>query len=108
VDAVLAWAKVVPEDVPKEGAGEGLPDGRPVARDPLGALSEALEAVEGELDLFRDETLAPSRSPEDGPKVVLGEEAAAVPEARKEHHVPSGTRKRAPTGRGGTGSATCS
>src|SRR5581483_423898 len=107
VDPLLAGAQVVAEDVAEEWPRVRLAQACEVPGLALAALVQALEGAEGRVDLLGHQALpAPARAAEHRAHVVLGEEAAVVPQAREQHQAPSGTRNSAAIGRGGSGSST--
>ncbi len=109
-EAPVGCAEVIAEHLAEQRAGEALAQRGRVQRAAQGALVKALQSPPGGLDLAGHErALAPAGPAEDRAEPVVGEEAVPVPEARKERHQrPSGTRKSAPSGAGGPGSATAS
>ncbi len=108
VSAPLAGPEVKSEDVPEQRAGEQVADRWSIVGAPLGTIVQSSKGAVGSVDLARHQGALASGGPtEYSAQVVVGEKPAPVAEVGEERHQrSSGTRKSAPSGRGGTGSST--
>src|SRR5690606_8827519 len=98
------------QHVPQKRADEALPVCRGVVGPALGPLPNAAEAGLRRVDGAIGTANGPAPTPtENAAQVVVGKKAPNVAQVPEVHRIsPSGTRKRAPRGRGGRGSSTCS